>query len=71
MEDTEKAEQGFEELLNKLEGTVTELEQGRLNLEQMLERYAAGIELIRECRIILRQAEQSLPEETGEAESCR
>ena len=63
---TKKVSPGFEELLQELEETVSLLEQGRLNLEQMLEKYAAGVELLRACRSILQQAEQLLPPEAEE-----
>ncbi|MCL1975088.1 MAG: exodeoxyribonuclease VII small subunit [Firmicutes bacterium] len=61
----------FEELLLQLEKTVSELEQGRLTLEQMLEKYAQGIELLLSCRSILNQAEQIMPIETTEGEPWR
>ena len=61
---TEQAGLNFEGLLGKLEKTVAELEQGQLDLEQMLEHYATGVDLVRQCRSILQKAEQMLPEET-------
>ena len=66
MTNQEVAKPDFEQLLLRLEGTVTELEQGQLTLEQMLEKYAAGVELIRASREILQQAEQLLPQESAE-----
>jgi exodeoxyribonuclease VII small subunit len=68
MPKTKKAQPGFEQLLQELEETVNGLEQGQLSLEQMLEKYAAGLELLRACRGILQEAGQLLPEEAGEGE---
>jgi len=69
MTELKKEQPGFEQLLRKLEETVAELEQGRLTLEQMLEKYSAGVELVRACRGILQQAEQLLPKEPEEGAS--
>ena len=62
MSKTKEEQRSFEQLLRELEGAVAELEQGQLTLEQMLEKYAAGVELLRACRGILQQAEQLLPD---------
>jgi len=66
MPKTKKSQPGFEQLLRELEETVTVLEQGQLTLEQMLEKYAAGLELLRSCRGILQQAEQMLTQDSGQ-----
>ena len=68
MAKTKKEQPAFEQLLEQLEQTVTELEQGRLTLEQMLEKYAAGVDTLRVCRGILQQAAQTLPQEAREEE---
>jgi exodeoxyribonuclease VII small subunit len=69
MAKTKVPQPGFEQLLRELEGAVAELEHGQLSLEQMLEKYAAGVELLRSCREILLQAGQLLPEGAGEGEA--
>lgn len=61
-----KEQPAFEELLRQLEQSVTELEQGQLTLEAMLQKYGEGIELVKACQILLQQAEQQLPRDTQE-----
>jgi exodeoxyribonuclease VII small subunit len=63
---SKKAQPAFEQLLRELELIVGELEQGQLQLEQMLEKYATGVELLAACRGMLQQAEQLLPQEPAE-----
>jgi exodeoxyribonuclease VII small subunit len=58
----------FEQLLRELELIVGELELGQLKLEQMLEKYATGVKLLADCRGMLQQAEQLLPQESKEDE---
>lgn len=50
----------FEQALEKLEQIVSEIEQGQVPLEASIDRYAEGIELIRNCRAILQTAEQKI-----------
>jgi len=66
MPKAKKQQPGFEQLLQQLETTVDDLTQGQLTLEQMLEKYTAGLELLQACRGILQQAEQGLPHEPEE-----
>lgn len=68
MTHAKKEQTGFEQLLRQLEAAVTELEQGQLTMEDMLEKYAKGVELIRVCRGILQEAAQVLPQESREGE---
>jgi len=65
---TKKEQPAFEQLLQQLEQTVAELEQGQLPLAELLQKYAAGVELVGACQGILEQAEQLLPTEAGEQE---
>ena len=65
---TKKEQPNFEHLLSELEQVVTDLEGGRLTLEQMLEKYAAGVELLRLCRGMLQEAAQQLPHDPQEEE---
>jgi exodeoxyribonuclease VII small subunit len=50
----------FEQALEKLEQIVSQIEEGQVPLEESIERYAEGIQLIRKCRAILEQAEQKI-----------
>lgn len=45
--------ESFDQRLERLEKIVTELEQGRIGLEQALERYQEGVGLLRSCRSTL------------------
>ena len=55
----------FEESLLELERMVRELEDGRLGLEDALDRYEQGIGLIKSCYQQLQQAEQRILMLTG------
>ena len=50
----------FEQALEKLEAIVAEIEEGKVSLEQSIERYAEGIKLIGQCRQILDAAEKKI-----------
>ena len=50
----------FEQALAKLEQIVTEIEEGKVPLEESIERYAKGIALIKQCREILDAAEKDI-----------
>jgi exodeoxyribonuclease VII small subunit len=54
------AELTFEQALIELERMVRELEEGRLGLEESLERYEQGVGLVRQCYARLRAAEQKI-----------
>jgi len=56
----EKKQPGFEESLKQLEEIVTQIEQGKISLEESIEKYAQGIELIRKCRATLNEAEKKI-----------
>ena len=60
----------FEQSLQRLETIVSQIEQGEVPLEASIERYAEGIQLIKQCRAILERAEkkiQLLTKAEGEA----
>ena len=65
-----KKKKSFEELMQELEATITQLEGGDLPLEKSLEEYEKGIAALRQCREILEQAEKRiqllLKDEKGE-----
>lgn len=62
------AELRFGEALAQLEAIVRELESGELELEDSLERYQRGVELLRACRARLADAEARVTSLLGEIE---
>jgi len=50
----------FEQAMEKLEAIVSQIEEGKVPLEQSIDRYAEGIELVKQCRAILDKAEQKI-----------
>lgn len=54
------AKENFETNLINLEKIVLELEEGNLSLEDSLNRYKKNIELIKNCNIIIENAEKEV-----------
>ncbi|MDK2866149.1 MAG: exodeoxyribonuclease small subunit [Clostridiales bacterium] len=52
-----KLKEGFETKLEKLQAISTQLESGKLTLDEMLEAFEKGTALYRECNLILEEAE--------------
>jgi exodeoxyribonuclease VII small subunit len=50
----------FEQALEKLEAIVSAIEEGEVPLEESIEKYAEGIELVKKCRAILDRAEKKI-----------
>jgi len=50
----------FEQAMAKLEKIVTDVEQGKISLEDSIEKYENGMKLIQHCRAILEQAEKRI-----------
>ena len=50
----------FEKALEKLEAIVTAIEEGQVPLEESIDKYAEGIELVKRCRAILDKAEKKI-----------
>lgn len=50
----------FEEALEKLESIVSQIEEGKVSLEESIDKYAQGIALIKQCRTILDSAEKKI-----------
>lgn len=50
----------FEQALEKLEEIVSAIEAGEIGLEESIEKYAEGIELIKHCRSVLDAAEKKI-----------
>jgi len=58
--DKKEAKPSFEEALARIEQIVSRIEQGQVPLEESIERYAEGIDLIKQCRAILAKAEKKI-----------
>ena len=54
------AKESFESNLINLEKIVSELESGQLSLEESLEKYKKGIELVKKCNTIIENAEKEV-----------
>jgi exodeoxyribonuclease VII small subunit len=50
----------FEESLAKLEEIVSQIEEGKVSLEESIDKYAEGIKLVNQCRAILETAEKKI-----------
>jgi len=50
----------FEQALEKLEQIVSQIEEGKVSLEESIDKYAEGIKLIKQCRDILETAEKKI-----------
>lgn len=55
----------FESAISELEAIVHEMETGSISLEQALERYQRGVELLKYCQATLQQAEQRVRQLEG------
>ena len=62
-----KQEQTFEQALADLEKIVTNVEQGKIGLEDSIAQYEKGMKLITHCRDILDSAEKRIETITKEA----
>jgi exodeoxyribonuclease VII small subunit len=56
----EKEKLTFEHALAKLEEIVSAIEEGQVPLEQSIDKYAEGVELVKQCRQILDRAEKKI-----------
>jgi exodeoxyribonuclease VII small subunit len=56
----EQEKMTFEQALGRLEKIVSEIETGKISLEQSIEKYAEGVALIKQCRSILEAAEKKI-----------
>lgn len=50
----------FEESMEKLEGIVTELENGNLNLDESVKKFEEGMKIAKQCSNILENAEKKI-----------
>jgi len=51
---------GFEESVERLEAIIEAVESGRVPLEEGIEQYARGMELVKHCRAIPDEAEKKI-----------
>lgn len=58
MEKVEKKEIKFEEKVSELEKIINELENGNIDLEDSIEKYAYAMQLAKECDDKLKQIEE-------------
>lgn len=56
----------FEESIKTLTEIVTGIEQGRIPLQDSLQQYERGMDLIKHCRDILARAEERIEKISGE-----
>jgi exodeoxyribonuclease VII small subunit len=54
------AESTFEQLLERLEAAVGQLEEGELSLDESLKQYVEAVEIYRRCRRMLEEAQQRI-----------
>ena len=54
------AKENFESNLINLDKIVSELESGQLSLEESLEKYKKGIDLVKKCNTIIENAEKEV-----------
>jgi exodeoxyribonuclease VII small subunit len=68
-----RKELSFEDALKRLEEIASEIEGGKIGLEESITRYEEGMKLVTRCRDILCQAEQRIkkvqPTPTGDLEA--
>ena len=60
MTDKPAKKEKFEDHLKVVEDVVKSLENGKLGLEESIEKYEAGIKALRQCYSILEQAEKKI-----------
>ena len=58
----------FEQAIKRLTDIVSKIEDGQISLEQSLNQYEQGMELIKHCRDILQKAEKKIEEISKEKE---
>ncbi len=55
-----KAKKTFAQALEELERIVSEIEQGKVSLEESIAKYEQGIQLVAQCKTILDAAEKKI-----------
>ena len=64
-----KKKPSFEEALKQLEKIVTDVEEGKIGLEESIDKYEQGMKLVQQCRAILDQAEKRIETIQGHKET--
>lgn len=54
------SKENFEESMKKLERIVTELENGKLNLDESVTKFEEGMKIAKQCNNILEEAEKKI-----------
>ena len=54
------SKESFEESMKKLEEIVTELENGKLNLDESVKKFEQGMKIAKQCNTILEEAEKKI-----------
>ena len=54
------SKENFEESMKKLEGIVTELENGKLNLDESVTKFEEGMKIAKQCNNILEEVEKKI-----------
>lgn len=54
------SKENFEEAMKRLEGIVTELENGSLNLDESVKKFEEGMKIAKQCNTILENAEKKI-----------
>ena len=54
------SKENFEESMKNLEGIVTELENGNLNLDDSVNKFEEGMKIAKQCNTILEDAEKKI-----------
>ena len=54
------SKENFEESMKKLEIIVTELENGKLNLDESVKKFEEGMKIAKQCNTILEDAEKKI-----------
>ena len=54
------SKENFEESMKNLEGIVTELEKGNLNLDESVKKFEEGMKIAKQCNKILEDAEKKI-----------
>jgi exodeoxyribonuclease VII small subunit len=66
---TDVDKMSFEEAIKELTNIVGKIEQGQIPLQDSLEQYEKGMALIKQCRTILKKAEERIEKITKEQDS--
>jgi exodeoxyribonuclease VII small subunit len=54
------SKENFEESMKTLEGIVSELENGNLNLDESVKKFEEGMKIAKQCNTILESAEKKI-----------